>query len=89
MVIREYMAGRVVLYNNEWTLLHEAAKLRDLKLIEILIMDLKANVNHQGYNKITPLHIAVENNLPEVVKILCATFGADIEIKDQQNRTAL
>ncbi|RUS33827.1 hypothetical protein BC938DRAFT_483683 [Jimgerdemannia flammicorona] len=59
------MAGRVIICNNEWMLLHEATKLGDLKLITILVIELKANINHQEYNEMILLYVAVENNHPE------------------------
>ncbi|RUP46534.1 hypothetical protein BC936DRAFT_146834 [Jimgerdemannia flammicorona] len=51
--------------------------------------NLKADINHQGYSEMTPLHIAVENNHLEVIEMLYATYSADIEIRDQQNQTVL
>lgn len=53
-----------------------------------LLIALQVSPNLQNQNKVSILHSAIMNNLPEVVNFLIKN-GADLEIKDSQGRTPL
>ena len=47
------------------------------------------DVNRQGEQGHTPLHLAIENDRSECVKLLLAAPGIDVNMKDHEGRTPL
>ncbi|APR98950.2 hypothetical protein ASM33_07115 [Wolbachia endosymbiont of Folsomia candida] len=58
------------------------------KIRGLFAKELKPNVNFQGQNNDTPLHIAVRKQDLEVIRLLIAN-GADIHIKNDRSRSPL
>lgn len=73
--------------DNNWTLLHYAARKGYSGTAEMLIQ-YGADINTKTIQGKTPLHWAALNNKYNVIKILMK-YGADINIKDNNNATAL
>lgn len=76
-------------YNTEHnSLLHIAIKLGYLDIVKFLLKH-KCDVNAQTRRLRAPLHYATYNNTPTEILALLIDNGADIEIKDDDNATAL
>ena len=64
-------------------LLCMAARINHVKMVEILIKEMGADVNVQSaHSKKTPFHYAIQNNNPSIIKILITTPGIDLNLKD-------
>jgi len=74
-------------WNGYTPILYVAESYPNLKILDLLI-NAKANVNYQNKYGLTALMLAVEaNNRDVIIKLLEA--GADINIKDHANNTAI
>jgi hypothetical protein len=73
---------------NEWTAVHMASAYGYKKILKIIINSCKADLNARTSIARTPLHLATIHNHLKVVKLLVAS-GADVNLKDLENNTAL
>lgn len=65
-----------------------AVRNENAKMVQFLLQEHGANINHQDCFNHTPLMVAVECQNLEMVKLLC-TFGADFSMKDDRSFQAL
>ncbi|EAY13110.1 ankyrin repeat protein, putative [Trichomonas vaginalis G3] len=72
---------------DEWTLLHHAARDNSKEFAEILISN-GADINAKTEDGFTPLHYAARENRKEIAEILISN-GADINDKDKDGWTPL
>ena len=56
--------------SNGWCPLHYACNYGDFESVKILL-DYKANIDNYSNNRRIPLHIASNNNFPQIVEYLC------------------
>ena len=77
-----------------YSILHEIAEIGDLKSAEFLLAGMFINVDVRGSDglldrsTITPVHVAVDNNQIDMVKLL-VKYGADVNILGFTDRTPL
>eukprot|EP00435_Cladocopium_sp_Y103_P047899 s384_g14.t1 len=67
--------------------LHDAVYFRNLEMVNHLLAN-SANVNDKNLDGMTPLHVAAKMGANDVSDLL-VRFGADIELRDLKQRTAL
>ena len=75
--------------NGEETLLHVAAKRRDLETVRFLLAAKDTDVNKAANDGITPLYIAAKNGHLEIVKVLLAAKDIDVNKATNDNATPL
>lgn len=77
--------------HNDERALHIAAGAGHVDVVRILLEEGRANLDVQtsvSRGGVTPLHKACRNGHTEVVKLLCER-GADLEVRDSENRRAV
>lgn len=67
--------------------LHMAARMGLTKILQTLI-EFGANVNCADAENRTPLHVAIQNNREEIIKLLLLHPAIDLKIRDKQANTA-
>ncbi|KAJ5508213.1 hypothetical protein N7527_010356 [Penicillium freii] len=99
--VSEHLVGKLLARGADSTvstkdgrnLLHIASTARQSNCVGLILAHcdskkLAAILNAQSEDGRTPLHVACRSGRPETVKLLLA-YGADVNIEDKHNRTAL